>query len=282
MIQTRIKSVGAVYPVTVRFIDENQCMVYLPKDVEGLAIMEPDSHKNLRIVAREKTPYFSKAKREESDDDVDAKVSSPMAVSDSNSNKRPFSRSTEMNRERPEARNTEASGYSLLASRQREPGASLTYRTGQSIGKKNKIDERDIQSQKRNQASLTEIKPTVNSSKEDDHLLGFRSQIKASQNYSQGTLREKDAFTDNLDHQGLLMKPRIDAHRDESISLDHPRSITDHVRAIRDPNPDNPDKKFTQLYMDDGFKKKFGTKLALTPNKVFGNNDSADVKKGTS
>ena len=95
-------------------------------------------------------------------------------------------------------------------------------------------------------------------------------------------MRNNDASTNILDHQGLQMKPKIETQKEESISLDHPKSITDHVRAIRDPNPENPDKKFTQLFMDDGFKKKFGTKLAVTPNKVFGNSDSADVKRGTS
>lgn len=271
--------------MAVRFIDDKSCMVFLPKDVDGLALTEPENQRSTRIVAREKTPYFSKAKRRSSEDSeeyLDDPLLSNTRMQNIFSQKKPFSNSTEVNRERPQGGIDSKSIYDLGLRQTKEPAALKTQIIGLSTARKLQRQTEEGHSSRGLHHSMSESKRFTRGLGEEDHSVTYRTQIKPSQgsHFRAGGDQEKSKSIANFNsviNESKSLRPVC-----EEISLHRPESITAHVRAIKDPNPENPDQKFMQLYMDEGFKKKFGTKLAVTPTKVFGNVDSVDVKRGSS
>lgn len=259
-------------------------MVYLPKDVDGLAIIEPESNKNPRIVAREKTPFFSKAKRPEG---VGAGQERPknngmqVQVPQIFSQKKPFSSTADVNLDRIDYAFARGTAVDHAAKKEQPFSARKAKEVERSASKK--VYRHDERSQRigRMDRSLSERKLRLHSTRKEADHSHRRVQPKQTLESQAGLTSEqtfkKASIEGHFSDQNLGREHK----QAEGITLNHPESISSHVRAIRDPDPENPDKKFTQLFMDDGFKKVFGTKLAVTPNKVFAVQDSASVKRGT-
>lgn len=51
--------------MAVKFIDPENCLVFLPNDVDGLAITDPSNKRSKKIITREKTPYLSTKKTDQ-------------------------------------------------------------------------------------------------------------------------------------------------------------------------------------------------------------------------
>jgi hypothetical protein len=260
-------------------------MVFLPKDVEGLALIEPESNKHLRIVAREKTPYFSKAKKDDSnqsDEESQQRRASMVAIPNFMSLRKPFSTSSEINQGRQGQGQPSTMNYDIRLRKTKEPTDLLNQINGFTTGRKLRKQVVDDEPSGPNQRFLSENKPKVPRFGEINASAVHKTHLKGSQGLNLASARGNKFIEQN--HVEVPSRSMVKPYmlREDPISVENPESIASHVRAIRDPDPENPDKKFTQLFMDDGFKKVYGTKLAVTPNKVFGSFDKAGVKRGTS
>jgi hypothetical protein len=260
-------------------------MVYLPKDVDGLAIIEPESNKNPRIVAREKTPYFSKAKNDDSKDSEDEMAKEKVnlvKIPTFFSHKKPFSNTTEGNQSRRDNSFSRRIAYDQELRKNNDHSNIQNKKKGISSFKTFGIDKDDSQPNLLLERSMSEQKINLKGIREVDHRGQYRINPMLEKPIGPSDNRPEEHVRNHSNDNSVTFEVNSSWMRADPITLNHPESISSHVRAIRDPDPDNPDKKFTQLYMDDGFKKLFGTKLAVTPNKFFGTQDAPSVKKGSS
>jgi hypothetical protein len=260
-------------------------MVYLPKDVDGLAIIEPEGTRNPRIVTREKTPYFSRAKNDNrsltKEDDPEKKFAN-IEIPQFSLQKQPFSSKSNANQEQNMLQLSRQLVHDTDSRSVKESIEVKSQLGGLSTSKKPRHQPEEISKSMKLTRAVSERKPklpTINE-EENQSQQGFKQL--PGKSTRQGDRRAGENLKNQNDENSMTFFGNSAWKKAGHITLDHPESITSHVRAIRDPNHEHPDSKFTQLFMDDEFKKAYGTKLAVTPNKVFGVQDAASVKKGSS
>lgn len=271
--------------MAVRFIDERNCMVYLPKDVEGLALIDPESNRNPRIVTREKTPYFSKAKNDNrslnKEENLDKDLKN-IEVPQFSQQKKPFSTKNEISSEQNMLQLSRKLVHESDSRSFKESVGSRSHFWGFSTSKKLRQPSEDNVKSMKLVRAISERKPKLPTISEEDNQSQPGFKLVTGKSTHQGDRRAGEFTKNQTDENSSSFFGNSAWKKANPITLDHPESISSHVRAIRDPNHEHPDSKFTQLFMDDEFKKAYGTKLAVTPNKVFGALDAASVKKGSS
>lgn len=280
-----IESVISSNSVSVRFVDQDKCVVFLPKDVDGLALYGPESSKNPRILARERTPYISKGKKENGLVSEDEEVQKPFTnLRIPNFQTKTFTSLGAKGRNGGRDNLDLSSGpkYDLELRKTQNPEALKKQIIGLTTGKKEPLEKSRSQSELHFPKNLSERKVYKSREvKKDEASFGPHSRDQANKNIK-GELQEKIIEKNGRNRIAMEVEGIDDPKNDQKISLNHPETITSHITARINPDPSSQDKNFTQLYMDDQFKKVFGTKLAVTPNKVFGVNDTTSVKKGSS
>lgn len=259
-------------------------MVYLPNDVDGLALPDPSSYKSQKIIAREKTPYISQSKY---DQDHPEELERMIILASSVRNptftsaKKQVFNSDEHQADRHQS---ETGGGCVDEYLQPASRSQTEMKLQQnSINQAESFNQNSFRAGSRGawDRSLTDFKPNeLQSRSRELHAL-----VPQSQTLFAGEEGAESSPEGQLDGSGYMKVNcsgiSIKEADERMITFKQPETIVEHVRSVRDPDPDKKDKMFRQLFMDDSFKEQYGTKLAVTPNKLFGNQDSAEVKKGT-
>lgn len=278
-----LRNVRLFKPVTVKFVDDENCYVYLPDNVDGLALPDPSSYKSQKIITREKTPYISQSKFDiEHEDELERRLMIASSVRNpafTSSKKELYRLGDQINGSDP-AISSERQAGDLNHPSNFPQTDTKTWQTSQNQPPPIHQSKLGVASREGWDRSQTDFKlSNAHQTSHSPHKHLAISQGHRNSGYSAQNPEE------DLDGSGYInvncSEDAINEDTENRITMNLPESIVEHVKAVRDPDPENKEKMFRQYFMDDNFKQQYGTKLAVTPNKRFGNQDSAEVKKGS-
>jgi hypothetical protein len=320
----------------VKFLGRDTCEIYLPNDVDGLTVYDPEHPKSKKILCREKTPYVSQKKNSIMAEEEPAEVYNIKPPSfgqnivpfDAEDHQQPTlieDRATQIqseggNHNRKEEENENKPFWVFYENKQKQRSQTPKKKAVDVVNGLSQDENRKAGSEKHHKFSFFDPQ-NVKGTFADENSINLQHserkpfEVSNSQKgmSNQPFLKEAQASTSQLyntstnsfskgtnqiisiasRHSGSNLKPAIKTTSkfgasssrggEESIAPSsslRTDAILDHLIQVI-PTSESHGKNFRQMEMDEKFKERFGTKLAVTPLKIFKADDRPDAKAGS-